>query len=176
MSKKHFDKLLTFCQFIAILAKTIKGVKMFLFFNKQFRLEQNLISELAKKIKKSVSFDSCYGGNNSNTEIYKLDNLDIWFDITNRKIIVFDKSGAEITSLDCHYDELSDMQKARTKWFHDLLCKVARGRKDAEAEKQKKLQAAEKKAEKKQVANWLKIQQELQQKSVQAALDKVRSL
>ena len=176
MSKKHFDKLLTFCQFVATLTKTIKGVKMFLFFNKQFRLEQNLISELAKKIKKSVSFHSCYGGNNSNTEIYKLDNLDIWFDITNRKIIVFDKSGAEITSLDCHYDELSDMQKARTKWFHDLLCKVARGRKDAEEEKQKKLQAAWLKLQqerKKQKKNML---QELQQKSVQAALDKVRSL
>lgn len=149
---------------------------MFLIFNKQYRTEEKLISELAKKIKKSLSFKSYDAGDKDNEEIYELDSVFIGFDITNHKITVSDKAGNEIVSLDCKYNAYDEFQQARGKWFHYLLCGVARKRKKQEEEKQKKLEAMQKATKALDVATKTKEKQLLQQQVIQDALDKIRGL
>ena len=94
---------------------------MILIFNKQFRTEEKIISELVKKIKKSAKFNKSYEGN---TEKYELDNLDVFFDIIDRKVVVTNKMGDEIMSMDCHYDAYDEMQEVRSNWFSELLNKA----------------------------------------------------
>ena len=94
---------------------------MILIFNKQFRTEEKIISELVKKIKKSAKFNKSYEGN---TEKYEFDNLDVFFDIIDRKVVVTNKMGDEIMSMDCHYDAYDEMQEVRSNWFSELLNKA----------------------------------------------------
>ena len=94
---------------------------MILIFNKQFRTEEKIISELMKKIKKSATVNKSYEGN---TEKYEFDNLDVFFDIIDRKVVVTNKMGDEIMSMDCHYDAYDEMQEVRSNWFSELLNKA----------------------------------------------------
>ena len=144
-----------------------------LIFNKQYRTEGELISELEKKINKSLSFKSDDKGNE---EIYELDSVCIGFDIMNKKITVSDKAGNKIVSLDCKYDAYDKFQQAKGTWFHYLLCDVARKRKETEEEKQKKLKSMQKAAEALAAATKAKNEQLLQQEATQKALKRIRRL
>ena len=146
---------------------------MFLMFNKQYRMEEKLVSELAKKIKKSSHLEVSYV---KNEEIYTLDNLSISFDVTSHQIVVSDKSGQEITFLNCAYSEHDDFQQARYNWFHHLLCDVARKRKKEEEEKQKQKEAMQKAARVTEAENNMKQQHQCQLRATLAALDKIRGL
>ena len=110
---------------------------MILIFNKQFRTEEKIISELMKKIKKSATVNKSYEGN---TEKYEFDNLDVFFDIIDRKVVVTNKMGDKIMSMDCNYDAYDEMQIVRANWFSELLDK-ARAR-DEDKEKDKKMRMA----------------------------------
>ena len=145
---------------------------MFLIFNKQYRAEDKLISELVKKIKKSKTFSV----DDKDKEIYKLDNLDIVFDLPEHVLSVLDKSGAEIIKIDCTNKSGDDFQQERAKWFHHLLCDVARKRKNQEKEKQKKIKSMQEAARVLEAENNVKKQQQLQQQATLAALDKIRGL
>ena len=112
-----------------------------LIFDKQFRTEKKIISQLKKKTNKSKTIFLSIEGN---TETYKLDTCDIALDAVAKTIKVYDKNGVEIVAMDCHFDQFNKWQKARNNWLSKLL-KVARDRyvKAAEEkEKQKKLQEA----------------------------------
>ena len=89
-----------------------------LIFNKQFRAEEKIISALIKKIGKSATINSVYDGN---AEKYECDTFDVSFDLTDKKILVTDKTGDKIMSMDCHYDAYDELQDARSTWFHQTL-------------------------------------------------------
>ena len=119
---------------------------MILIFNKQFRQEEKLIALLAKKLKKSESMTREYGKpgtNEGNTEIYRLDDIDLYLDLGVKSgagsITVKDKQGVVIYKMDCHYDQYNQMQDARADWFHELLM-MARDVYQKKAEKAKKYQ------------------------------------
>jgi len=146
---------------------------MFLIFNKQYRAEEKLISELNKKIKKSKTFSDIreeFG------EIYKLDNLDIVFYLSEHVLSVLDKSGAEIIKINCKENAGDDLQRERANWFHHLLCDVARKRAKQEEEKQKKIKSMQQAARAIEAENNVEKQQQLQQQATLAALDKIRGL
>ena len=58
-------------------------------------------------------------------------------------LAVFDNSGKEIVTMDCKYNADDGMQKARSNWFHHLLCEVARGRAEKEKQKEAKTPTAQ---------------------------------
>ena len=119
---------------------------MILFFNKQFRAENGLINDLAKKIKKSELMGlqrSIHG----NTEIYTLGgNINILFDILGNKLIVIaQKTGERILDMNCEYvggfSDADELQNARFHMFSRLL-DVARKTYEVHLEKTKKLSMA----------------------------------
>ena len=127
---------------------------MILIFNKKFRTEEKIISELMKKIKKSATVNKSYEGN---TEKYEFDNLDVFFDIIDRKVVVTNKMGDEIRSMDCHYDAYDEMQEVRSNWFSELLNKARVKEKD----KKMRMATAKKKTLKQptpqEIAAWKQI-------------------
>ena len=92
-----------------------------LIFNKQFRTEEKTISALIKKIDKSGTVARSYVGNN--TEKYEFDTFDVSFVMNpgDKRIVVVDKMGDEILSMDCNYDPYDEMQEARSMWFGQTL-------------------------------------------------------
>ena len=99
-----------------------------LFGNKQLRIEEKMIGDLHKKIKKSEGFSV---EAEKNKEIYHLDTIDIVFDIVARTLVVTDKSGEVIVDIDCKFDSYSNEQKKRFSLFGALL-DAARKRDDKE--------------------------------------------
>ena len=145
---------------------------MLMIFNKQFRTEEKIISELIKKIKKSKKIVMSYVGN---AEVYELDTIDISFDTVKHELLVEDKSGKKIMSLDCNYDMHNEMQQARSNWFHEVLNK-SRERYDKESaalEKQEKWKKSNKKAT---AMNNLKKQQQGEQTAALKALERIKGL
>ena len=127
---------------------------MLLIFTKQYRQEEKLIGRIINKIEKSKTIETKYGKQGtpeSNTEIYILDDVDVYFDLGlkggDAAIIVKDKEGKEIYKMDCHYDNYDAMQQARGDWFHTALMK-ARDVYKKRTEKAKKLKQATEKAQK----------------------------
>ena len=132
---------------------------MILIFNKQFRTEEKIISELMKKIKKSATVNkSCEG----NTEKYEFDNLDVFFGLIDRKVVVTNKMGDKIMSMDCNYDAYDEMQKARANWFSELLDK-ARAREDKEKDKKMRMATANVKAPKQSASQEIAMAKALEQ-------------
>ncbi len=124
---------------------------MILFFNKQFRAENSLINDLAKKIKKSKILECKTQGN---TEIYTLDNITVSFDILNHKLVVAEKkTGEHVLDMSCDFvqtfSEADELQNARFHMFSRLL-EVARKTYEKNAEKAKKLSIAAEELRKKQ--------------------------
>ena len=102
---------------------------MFLIFNKQFRTEQKIINELMKKVKNTKKVIKSLIGN---SEKYELDTLDITFNVTKpQKFVVADKTGEEIVSMDCEFQDGNEIQCVRFNWFSELL-KAAREREQKE--------------------------------------------
>lgn len=127
---------------------------MILVFNKQYRQEEKLFSELKKKIKQSksmvVSVDKNY-------EIYKLDSIEVRFSVGAKSgLIVFDMAGNVILpEMNCEfrqgYSTEDELQRARFTMFTNLL-DVARESNKKRTEKAKKMEQATKKLQKEQAA------------------------
>ena len=143
----------------------IKEIKMFFVFSKQFRTEEKIFSELAKKIKESKKIAQSWDGL---AEVYKLDTIRIEFiSATPAQILVYDKAGKEILSLDCEYNDADRMQQARSHWFSGVLAD-ARKRYEKDTGKEKMRRASAKiKAQK---------EQERHETAMVKALDKIKSL
>ena len=146
-----------------------------LIFNKQYRNEQKLISEIYKKIRKSAKMEYLRG----NTEIYKLDSIDVLFDILNYKLSVKDKSGKEIYIMDCKYPEFGDkdeLQLARNDWFSALL-DFARTLYKQRSQKQEKMkQASENAKTKAETKQKEKVAEQAENAAVLSALEEMRNL
>ena len=143
----------------------IKEIKMFFVFSKQFRTEEKIFSELAKKIKESKKIAQSWDGL---AEVYKLDTIRIEFiSATPAQILVYDKAGKEILSLDCEYNDADRMQQARSHWFSGVLADP-RKRYEKDTGKEKMRRASAKiKAQK---------EQERHETAMVKALDKIKSL
>lgn len=139
-----------------------------LIFNKQFRTEEKIISVLIKRIKKSNKIDFSFF---KNTEVFKLDNITIYFDVVERELLVKDNADKKILSMDCHYDAYNEMQTARYNWFSELLG-VAKDCYGKAIKQKEKLKAASEKL--KPASNAL--QQQKQIAALTAALDKIKGL
>ncbi len=112
---------------------------MILMFNKQYREESKLISELVKKIKKSKSLTKeCRG----NSEIYILDTICIEFEIIKSRITVKDKLDNIIVKMDCSWAQ-DALQEARFYMFSHLL-NIARGTHDKRLDKAKQFELSKK--------------------------------
>ena len=139
--------------------------KMFFVFSKQFRTEEKIFSELAKKIKESKKIAQSWDGL---AEVYKLDTIRIEFiSATPAQILVYDKAGKEILSLDCEYNDADRMQQARSHWFSGVLAD-ARKRYEKDTGKEKMRRASAKIKAKKE--------QEKHEAAMVKALDKIKSL
>ena len=110
---------------------------MILMFNKQYRQESALISDLAKKIKKSKSVVRVY---HESTEVYQLDNIDVRLDVKDSVLTVTDKNNQVIIDMDCRYEH-DELQRARFGMFGHLL-DVVRDTYKKKNEKVKALQQA----------------------------------
>ena len=146
---------------------------MFLIFNKEFRQIESILSDLMTKVKKSAEFVRKVEGR---YEIYELDTVDIYFQISSSIITIKDKSGKEIISLDCHYDMHDKLQNAKWGQFGSLLKAV----RDAYTKRLEKAEKREKFAQK--IAEEL-VKEELRneeraakQKMLSDALGKLRGM
>ena len=105
---------------------------MILIFNKQYRQEFALISDLAKKSKSVIRVS------NGNTELYKLDNININFESITRVLTVTDKNDNVIFDTGCQHTG-NKLQQARYHMFSNLLQRARdtydRGVDKAKAEK-----------------------------------------
>ncbi len=110
---------------------------MILIFNKQYRQESGLISDLTTKIKKSKQIIQEYNGNK---EIYKLDSIDIILDVLQNTLVVMDKNKNVIVDMNCQFDR-DELQEARYYMFSNLL-EAARKTYNNRTEKAKALEQA----------------------------------
>lgn len=148
---------------------------MFIIFNKEYRKYESIVSDLMKKMKKSVNVEKVYE-DEINAEVYKLDTVDIVFQIGKHIIIARDKNGAEIISLDCHYNANDELQNAKCNLFSGFL-KEVRNNYDKRIEKANKLKAATEKAKKEAETKQQVISaQQTKEKLLNDALEKLRSL
>lgn len=147
---------------------------MFIIFNKEYRKYESIMSDLMKKMKKSVNVEKVY---EVNTEVYKLDSVDIVFEFTGgNKLVIKDKSGSEIISLDCYYDRYDELQSAKWDLFSGFLGKI-RGMYEKRIETVNKLKAAAEKAKKAEEAKQKAVfAQQAKEKLLNDALEKLRGL
>ena len=146
---------------------------MFIVFNKEYRKYNAIMSDLLKKMKKSIILER---KDEENAEIYELDTVDIVFQIGKHKIGARDKSGAEIISLDCHYDRTNELQNAKCNLFSGFL-KEVRNTYDKRIEKESKFKKAAEKANKEAEAKQKVISaQQAKEKMLNDALEKLRNL
>lgn len=119
---------------------------MILMFNKQYREESKLISELVKKIKKSQSLTKEY---RKNSETYILDTICIEFELTSKtRLTVKDKSDNVIVEMDCTWAQ-DALQEARSNLFSQLL-EIVRNTHDKRLNKSEQFEQYKKEMETKQ--------------------------
>jgi len=136
-----------------------------LIFNKQFRTEEKIISELVKKIKKSEKFVQSWDGLE---EVYELDTIKIGLiSAAPKELNVYDKSGKEILSMNCDYISGNEMQEARADWFHELVEKARKRDKKEKDKKQMRQATATIKAKK---------QAEVKEAAMMKALEQIKGL
>ena len=143
-----------------------------LIFNKEFRTEEKTISALIKKIAKSATVSVNYNGS---VEKYEFDTFDVSFDVPDHKILVTDKVGDQIMSMDCHYDAYDEMQEARSNWFHQTLENARRRHGKEQATKALK-DAANSAAKAVAKALDLKSKKRAQQAAAKETLDRIKGL
>ena len=164
----------TFCIILQTKEKT-KERNMFIVFNKEYRIFEAIRSDLLKKAQKSANVEKVYE-DEIDAEVYKLDTVDIVFQIGKHIIIARNKSGAEIISLDCHYDRTDELQNAKWKLFGDFLEEV-RNIYNKRIEKENKLKEAAAKMKKAEDAKQKVISaQAAKEKMLDDALEKLRGL
>lgn len=151
---------------------------MILFFNKQFREENGIINDLAKKIKKSKILERKTQGN---TEIYTLDTITVSFDILNHKLVVAEKNtGEHVLDMNCDFvqtfSEADELQNARSHMFSRLL-EAARKTYEKNAEKAKQLStAAEELREKQALFDRTQREEKVVNEAIVAARKRLKSL
>lgn len=151
---------------------------MILFFNKQFREENGIINDLAKKIKKSKILECKTQGN---TEIYTLDTITVSFDILNHKLVVAEKkTGEHVLDMNCDFvqtfSEADELQNARSHMFSRLL-EAARKTYEKNAEKAKRLStAAEELREKQALFDRTQREEKAVNEAIVAARKRLKSL
>ena len=147
---------------------------MYWIFNKQYRTEQEIINTVIKNIKKSKLFLEYYEGN---VEVYELDNMKIRFPLLSqdRGIIVTDKEGNEIVSMDCTYSNMDEVQKVRSNWFSSVL-EIARNRGHQEKEKQEKAKKLQEAKNAMEASMKVKEQKRAQENTMAAALQRMKNL
>ena len=143
------------------------------FFNKECRKFSDIMSDLTDKMKKSTNVVKKY---EENAEVYELDTVDIIFEVTANKFRVMDKNGAQIISLDCHYDYYDQTQRAKWDLFGDFLKDVRNtyDKRVADANKLKEATAKMKKAE--DAKQKVISAQQAKEKMLSDALEKLRGL
>ncbi len=142
-------------------------------FNKQYRKESKLFDELKSKIKKSQSIATGYLAQG---EFYKLDSIDLYFDVEKYLLTVKDKSGNVIVELNCKfagapYNDEMELANARSHMLSALL-DTARKQYNKRAEKKKLEQATKKIAEKKKAEK----EQALKEAAVTKAYERLKGL
>lgn len=146
---------------------------MFIVFNKEYRKYNAIMSDLLKKMKKSIILER---KDEENAEIYELDTVDIVFEIGEHNVHVKDGKGAEIISLDCHYDRTNELQNAKCNLFSGFL-KEVRNTYDKRIEKESKFKKAAEKAKKAEEAKQKVISAQIaKEKMLNDALEKLRNL
>ena len=146
---------------------------MFMIFNKEFRKTEAIMSELLKKMENSANVKEIYKGN---AEIYKLDTIDIVFDIHKHELLANDKDGNKIISLDCHYDHNDELQYTKWKLFGSFLNKV-RQTYGKRIDKELKLKNAAAKARRAEEAKQRYISaQQAKEQVLNDALNKLRGM
>lgn len=151
---------------------------MILFLNKQFREENALINDLAKKIKKSTVLEFKTQGN---TEIYAMANIIVSFDILSKKLVVAEKkTGEHVLDMNCEFvgvfSEAHELQNARFNMFSRLL-DVARKTYESNIEKAKKISLATKKIqEKEEQLNKAMAEKAVAEEAIAAARKRLKSL
>lgn len=140
-----------------------------LIFNKQYRTEEKIIAELAKKIKNAEPFFMHIDGN---AEVYELPGgMWISFDVVTYKLEVT-IGGKRVIELDCKFDANDNMQQARNNWFSVLLNSYARKRLE-KIEKARQKVAKMNNAKKSILAKKPKT---VEQKILEQALQKIKEL
>ena len=151
---------------------------MILFFNKQYREENGMINDLAKKIKKSTVLECKILGN---TEIYTLDNIIVSFDILSKKLaVVVRNTGERVFDMNCEFAGVGygvdELQNARFDMFSNLL-EVARKTYEAHIENAKKMSmAAKKMQEKKQLLEKVSAEKAAAEAAIVEARKKLKAL
>ena len=142
-------------------------------FNKEIRQLESIISDLVKKMKKSQTLDVSY---KNNSEIFKLDTVVIYFDTVKQTIVVKDKSGNEIVSVDCKYDNNNEVQKMKFNMFSNFLDTARKIKNDRSEESKRKLK--EFKEATKRTDKMLKEKKEREEKEkiLSNALNRLREL
>lgn len=93
-------------------------------FNKGHKEERGLVSDLAKKIKKSTQLGYKVA---DNTEKYVFDNVEIWFVLVPAQKLQLIESGKIVYEMDCDWKQYDEWQQQRYYFFSGLL-ERARGR------------------------------------------------
>jgi len=140
-----------------------------LIFNKQYRAEEKIIAELAKKIKKA---ETLFMHTDGNAEVYELPGgMWISFNVVTYKIEVT-IGGNHVIDFDCLFDSNEEMQHVRNKWFSVLLNDYARKRLE-KIEKSKQKSTGLNKARKLILAKKSKTEE---QKILEQALQQIKEL
>lgn len=94
---------------------------MFVVFNKEYRKINSIMNNLINKVRNSAKIMCTY---EDDTEFYKLDTVDIVFVMGVNNLIVKDKEGNGIISIDCHYDCDDELQLAKWRLCKSFIKKV----------------------------------------------------
>lgn len=150
-----------------------KGWTMVLFFNKEYRQFESILSDLMAKAKKSNKFlrriEDFY-------EVYELDAVHIYFEERLGIIKVKDYAGDEIISLDCHPCKYSELQNAKNERFVIFYTNILKAYHDYCEKLKEKRRVAHKADLIKKIKNNLKKEEAIRQKNLSNALVKLRGL
>lgn len=87
-------------------------------FNKAHKEERRLVSDLARKIKKSeqISFKVI-----NNTEKYVFDNIELWFVLAHESKLQLIEDGKVVYEMDCEWNQYDEWSQQRFYFFSGLL-------------------------------------------------------
>ncbi|MBR3782387.1 MAG: hypothetical protein IKL14_03310 [Alphaproteobacteria bacterium] len=122
-----------------------------LFLNKQKREEAKMFDELIRKVKDSKNIDRVAS---TYDLIYKLDSINIAFNVGENFLKVQDKAGNFIVNLDCKYGK-TGLSKERHYMFSNLLY-MAQKTHDKLKEKEKKEEGTRKAKQDKELTEMVK--------------------
>lgn len=146
---------------------------MFLFFNKEYRQFESILSDLMAKAKTSIKFHRNIEGS---YQVYELDSVIIHLQTKSGIINVKDYAGDEIISLDCHPCKYSKLQNAKNERFNIFSKNILEAYLDYCKKLKEKRRVARKAELIKKIKNNLKKEEAIRQKNLSNALVKLRGL